>query len=352
MHNSFVLVPTLILLLSLTAFSQEIGIYSSFSYDEATRQAHVYGATTSDYSTAYYYEIYVGLSLEFNTGQHVCTGHEGWEYNYSTVERSCDYTVPGDVTRIDFVTTHYLNTTYYYYQIEYCEFGCTGWGDMYGYSLTSTGSGMNSDNQVIYPPGQLLEIQFQTAKSGNILRTKFPTCTPPTGESTVPEGWGSYNYGQDYVSLFKVSLLGTGYFDLRYVTESLSWAYPFTSTFPSIHSDGCHFPGSAYFPEIPEEGYWTVGSVTGPFNYYVESRSFGYDGLGLVRPKLMHYLERLRSTGTNSCSIRYMQQMSFSCIPGNFNDLRWYKNNQLTITLQQYGVTNQRDNSSSSKVIP
>lgn len=353
MRNNILILLALCLLPEFPVFSQEIGMYSSFSFDEANRQAHLYGATTSDYSTGYYYEIYVGLDLWFNTGQHACTDREGWEYSYSTVERTCDYTVPGDVTRVDFITTHYLNATYYYYQISYCEFGCTGWGDMYGYSMTTTGSGMNSENQIIYLPGQLVELQYQTAKAGNILRTKYPTCAIPSGEYTVSEGWGSYNYGEDFASLFKAHLLGTGVFDLKYVMENLYWAYPFAGWVPGPHSDGCYFSGSVWQPAIPTAGYWTVGQVAGGSSTpYAESNSYGYDALGLQRPRLFYYLEHLRSTGSSACSLRYVQQMSYSCIPGNFNDLRWYKNNNMVITLGQNSVTNERDNVSASKFIP
>lgn len=327
-------------------------MYSSISYDEVSRQVHLYGATTADYSTGYYYGIYVGLNLILDSGQQVCTANEGWEYYSSLVERSCDYTVPSGVTELDYVTTHYLTATYYYYQLAYCPYGCTGWGDMYGFSLTSTGSGLNLDNTVVFAPGQLVEIQYDTAKAGNILRKTSTGCSVPTGETSEHEGWGSAAYSEEYAALFKGKLQGAGYFDLRFVVEALYWAFPHTSIVPYPHSDGCYFSGSPYLPVIPQAGHWPVGIIQGPGIYYVEPRSYGYDAIGLHRPRLLFYRNNLINTNKASCDVRYVQQMSYSCFIGTFNDMRWYKNNAMTITLQQYSVTNQRDNASAYQFIP
>lgn len=223
---------------------------------------------------------------------------------------------------------------------------------MYGFSLITTGRGVHTDNQCIYAPLILTEIPYQDAMAGNVMRTKYPPCVVPTGEYTVAEGWGNVFYDEQYATLFKGHLQGTGSFDGRYVTETMSWASPLTSTYPIAHSDGCYYAGSAFDPQIPRLGTWTVGYVSSSGGSYSEANSYGYDTFGLLQLKLVDYQRNLRETDSGPCNIRYVQQMSYSCCTGNYNDLRWYKNNSMTITLGQYSVTNQRDNVSLMKSIP
>jgi hypothetical protein len=322
--------------------AQTLGMYSSWSYDEGSRQVEMYGRTYADYNSQWYYDLGVALVLSIYPN-----GPDGSWYAVCNVsssstnedaEGSCSYTVSGSPYLV-FDSFHSLNATYYWYQLFPCyPYDCYDWADYYGFSLLGTG-GTYSENQVFYPPGTATAIPETAAKSGYVQREQQAgACSYPTAESTT--AWG-FSSSYPYAGQFAQQLSG-GSFDGRRITESFGSS-----------QDGCYFPGSEYAPvsSLPA-GTWFAGAVRdGSYNYlYALSNGWGYDYVGFLQTAMLnYYLDHLRKTGTASCTMSFVQNMYMYC--GRTSG-QYYRTDPLSITLTASGIVASRAEASTSRTIP
>lgn len=323
--------------------AQTLGMYSSWTYDEGSRQVELYGRTYTDYNAEWYYDLGVALVMSVYPN-----GPDGSWYAVCNVSAastnedaavSCSYTVSGSPYLV-FDSFHCLDATYYWYQLFPCyPYDCYDWADYYGFSLLSSG-GTYDDNQFFYAPNTATGTPQTTAKSGYIQRARQAgACTYPTGESTT--AWG-YSAAYPYAGQFAQQLAG-GSFDGRRITESFGSS-----------QDGCYWAESPY-PRIssPDAGTWFAGAIRdGSYNYlYQYPNGWGYDYVGFtLTEKLANYVNHLRATNTGSCSISFSQNMYMYC--GTTSGQYYRLANPLEITLTQNGIVTSRAEASVAKTIP
>lgn len=295
------------------AFGQEMYVYSDLAVDESSGDVTVTASTSTDYNSAYYYDMGVSVSLHvqpLNAGSYQACDQSRGTTTDSYVSASCSYNLGSESADLTGESYHYLDVCYYYYQLEpYCTWECNQYDDYYGFSLVSTIPSYD-DNQWFYAPGQSTPIQHKTSLQAYIYRTKHRgACLYPTSETTYPWGW---NFYWPYVGQF-LQLLGGGTFDSRFVTE----------VFSGSASDQCWRPANGGQPVgNPSPGTWYVSFIKGmdasgfaayQFTY---SNGWGLDHLGFWGSSgsttLYNYVQNMRPT-SSACSVTFNQNMYMFC---------------------------------------
>ncbi|HYZ83998.1 MAG TPA: hypothetical protein VE621_06330 [Bryobacteraceae bacterium] len=297
--------------------SQTMYIYSDIAVDESTGNVTINASTSTDYNSAYYYDIGVQTELtvqpEGSGSYKACMG--GTSSNtYFTSLPPCTINVGSQSADLNLETFHWLSVTYFYYQLLPCSWECNYYGDYYGFSLISTPPSY-TDNQYFYAPGTATPVAQQNAKSGWIQRSKRKgVCFYPTSEATTSSGWSAYH---PYVGQFLQSLNG-GSFNGRNVQE----------VFTGTAVDQCWRPQNGGQPLAnPITGLWSVryikalnASGTDSTFLFLQDNAWGYDNVGFygsANTILYNYVTNMRPTN-GTCMISFNQNMYMYCstVPG------------------------------------
>ena len=134
---AFALAAFLLLGTGARAWGQYTWTYADLFYDEVTDQVYGFGVTVVDYSTLYYYDPKVNVTLSGNDGYSedldcspaaVCS--------FGVVALGGISTLPKPGVRYTVVTKHFLGNVYYYLSTDpWCTYNCYEYVDALGYSL-------------------------------------------------------------------------------------------------------------------------------------------------------------------------------------------------------------------------
>ncbi len=246
-----------------------------------------------------------------NSGSYTACSLGGSTSVDSYVSASCSYNIGSQSGDLTAESSHYLDVTYYYSQLEpYCTWECGYYDDYYGFSLLST-SPSYSDNQYFFAPSQPTPIAQTTSIDAVISRNQHRgACLYPASEDTYTWGWNTYS---PYVGQF-LQLLGGGSFNRRYVQEA----------FGGPPNDQCWRPGNTGGPAAnpSSPGLWYVSFIkamnaTGFEAYqFTYSDAWGFDHLGFWgtagSQKLGEYVQNMRPT-SGACSVTFNQNMYMYC---------------------------------------
>ncbi|MDQ2711077.1 MAG: hypothetical protein M3Y72_17340 [Acidobacteriota bacterium] len=140
-------------LIPLSAYGQNIGASSSWTWDQSTGSVYLYAQTTTDYSSAYYYDACVTTIL----GIYPASGGgstEGGPFNCVNgsggpidAESSYNTTVTTALVELDFQSYHQVDATYQTYQFEpNCGDECDGYWDAFELSFLGVDDTTYPDN--------------------------------------------------------------------------------------------------------------------------------------------------------------------------------------------------------------
>ncbi len=337
---------------------QSLYVLSDLYIDEASGNVTGTATTSTDYYTSFYYDIGVNLSLriipQYGSPYYACSNWNSTNSS-SSVSSSCSTNLGTQFADVELASYHWLDATYYYYQLQYCSWECYYFADYYGFSFLGT-SGTYYDNQYFYAPGQTTPSSQRTTKSANLYKTKARGgCTYPSSETVYGWGWNAYNA---YAAQF-LQVLNGGSFNNRIVSE----------VFPSQGTDTCWRPSNGGQPVTTlAPGSWLVnfikamdynGFASFSFNY---SNGWGFDHLGFYGSGganlLSSYVQNVRNQGGGSCSLNFSQYMYMYCgLYSTSNGGAYYKfNNPLVITVNATGTSallnSQRSGIDQSRNIP
>jgi hypothetical protein len=294
------------------AAAQDLYVYSNLQTG-GSGNATATASSSTDYSTAYYYDLQVAEWLSFQpdngSGYQVCTQEAAIE-NYSYTSVSCSGNVGAGGGYFTLESYHDLNTVYYYYQLQSCSWQCSYWDDYYGYSLISNPD--YTDNAYVYATDQATPTSQSTAINAQIDRqVRQGGCVYPTSETTYGWGWDSGYW--PYLGQF-LQVLNGGSFANQYLTEQFS----------SPATDTCWQQGNSTSPATNPSpvGTWAVSFIKFEdanlnadyaFSY---SNGWGYDNVGFVgttgNTMVYNDVNNMRpSNGT--CSITFTQNMYMYC---------------------------------------
>jgi hypothetical protein len=314
------------------ASAQTMYVASDIIVDESSGNVTVVASTSTDYSTAYYYDLFVQTLLtvqpQGSSSYTTCNNYRTDTSSYVSV--SCSINLGSQSASLSLSSFHNLDVTYYYYQLQYCTWECYYWDDYYGFSLLGT-SGTYYDNQYFLAPGQATPVAQKTSKSATVLKSKQKGgCFYPSSEST--SGWG-WNASWPYAAQFMQDLSG-GSFNDRLITESFSGS-------PADH---CYRPGNTGGPAVnPVPGTWNVRYIKAMDSsgylvfYFTRDNAWGFDHVGFWQQegstRLSQYVQNMRPT-SSSCSVDFYQNMYMYCGTGtNVGPGNYYTSGPLSIII-------------------
>jgi len=342
-------IPLFLVVISLSwlgvANAQSIGFYSDLQFNTSSGDVSTYATTWSDYSTYYYYDVYVysQLNVSQNGGPFQITCQtNGYGYNSDAVA-TCNTNVGTGTVDLELISTHTVTATYYVYQFDYyCYYDCYYYWDAFSTSLMGAQGQIYYDTNAYYfapgPPAERVP-QQQTA-SGYISRRKSNRlCAFPTGESSWAVGSWSSLY--PYAAAFNADLFaGLNNFNNRQIGEFNI----------ELQGDTCWYPGSPYSPMfVSSNGYWTVGTQRNDYGTPVSffTNTYGHDYIGYTNTSAYyHYRSRMQSSGLQ-CGMTYQQNMYMDGCGGQS---QYYGTpHGLQIYINSFGLTVTRGNASANK---
>lgn len=206
-----------------TAEAQEVGAYSSLTYDYDTNVAQADAQTYADYGTAYYYTATVNLDLEVTpvSGGSAYTACNLWATSDNgPAEQSCSPTISGD-NNLNLYTYHELDVEYTEQDMnpDSCDdYGDCDYGDdIYGYSLLDVYGDEFPYDVSWYAPNEdtpVTDNEVLYAYGDRQLTTNG--CQFPTDETSTFFWWGT---NHPDLAGFYATLQGTSDYTNRQVRE-------------------------------------------------------------------------------------------------------------------------------------
>lgn len=328
------------------SYAQQLSAYSDWAYDQGSGEVYMVAETWADYSTAYYYDTLVIMSLAVTPrgGSTYYTCQRGATASDAAAHVDCTATVHGDAD-LQFVTQHEVTATYNVYQFEpFCTWDCYDWWDAFRVSLLGVGGVYIPDSTSWFAPGPpaVSVPQTQTLQAFLSRQGSTGVCPFPTGESSTFFMWSDTYY---HAAGFAAALEGDSVYNNRWTYEWLT----------SVDADTCHqfHPNPQYPPFVAKGGgMWQVGRLRGEnaLDLGPSHNGYGLDFVGFPDSNAVaFYMNWLRSHPSMvSCGLTYQQQMKIQhCSDGTWRD--YGSPNAMHWTIRPYSVELQRGNASASR---
>jgi hypothetical protein len=288
---------------------QNIYFYSDLQYDASSGNASMYAQTGADYSSQYYYDVFVYMQLNVfpeGSSQYITCQRSASNGNADAYV-SCSVNVGTGTLDLELISSHEITATYYTYQFDpYCDWSCYYWHDAFRMSFLGISGEVWESNQSYFAPGPPATPvpQRQTATGQIVRRRSNRACNFPASESSLFWQWSTwYPYAAGFVGLLQGGPSFTG----RTVTEELT----------QLLGDTCWHQGSPYAPMyIPYSswGTWTVGTLIGENGMVIgpSYNNYGLDFVGFTdATQVGYYQQRLRAGyyPAGQCGLVYQQHM-------------------------------------------